>query len=132
MVYRPCVPNCRECSAEIFFAWDRRFDRWVPVDLNCVRGDEQEYKHESGGYGVLRESHHLRHRCGFTSASPIDGPQPHRVLFVAADAPLEVIRAAYIALAKVYHPDSGGSVEAFLELKEAYEALLEQPRSPLR
>lgn len=109
------------------FAWDRRFDRWVPVDLNCIRGDEQEYE-----AGVLRESHHLRHRCGFTSASPTDGPQPHRVLFVAPDAPLEVVKAAYIALAKVYHPDCGGSKEAFLELKEAYEALLQQPRPVLR
>lgn len=121
------MAHCRTCDAQIFFAWDRRFDRWIPVDLNCIRGDETE--HDSG---VLRESHHMRHRCGFTSASPTDGPQPHRVLYVAPDAPEEVVRAAYRALAQVYHPDHGGSEEAIRELNEAYEALLAMPRRPIR
>jgi hypothetical protein len=99
----------------------------VPVDLNCIRGDELEHQG-----GVLRESHHMRHRCGFTSASPTDGPQPHRVLFIAVDAPLEVVKAAYLALAKVYHPDRGGSEEAMRELNLAYEACLAVPRSPIK
>lgn len=121
------MANCRDCKAEIFFAWDRRVDRWVPVDLVCIRGDEQEHQR-----GVLRESHHMRHRCGFTSAPPYDGPQPHRILFIAVDAPIEIVKAAYRELAKVYHPDVGGSEEAMRELNEAYEACLAQPRNPIR
>lgn len=111
------MPECRECTALIFFAWDRRFDKWVPVDLTCIRGDETEY-----GNGVLREDFHLRHRCGFTPQVSLGAPSPHRILFVAADAPREVIRAAYLALAKYYHPDAGGSEVEMRELNEAYES----------
>lgn len=127
MIWVSAVANCKSCDAEIFFAWDKRFDRWTPVDLNCIRGDEVEYEG-----GVLRESHHLRHRCGFTSAPPTDGPQPHRVLFIAPDAPIEVVKAAYKVLAWAYHPDRGGSEDAMRELNEAYEACLAMPRNPLR
>lgn len=118
------MADCRECAAPIFFAWDRRFDKWVPVDMICIRGDETEYES-----GVYRESHHLRHRCGFTPAVSLGAPNPHRVLFVAQDAPKEVIRAAYLALSKVYHPDFGGSADAQIELNEAYEGAMAGARS---
>lgn len=113
------MPECKSCAATIFFAWDRRFDKWVPVDLALVRGDEVEYKN-----GVLREPHHLRHMCGMTPQVTLGAPNPHRILFVAADAPKEVIRAAYLALAKHAHPDAGGSKEEMIELNEAYEAAM--------
>jgi hypothetical protein len=46
-------------------------------------------------------------------------------LFVAKDAPDEVIKAAYKALAKKYHPDSeNGSNTRFLEIRAAYDKLL--------
>lgn len=48
---------------------------------------------------------------------------PRAVLFVAQNAPWEVVRAAYKALAVKYHPDTGGSPEAFRRVQEAYEAL---------
>lgn len=121
------MANCRNCEAPIFFAYDRRWFKWVPVDMTCLRGDEEE--HEAG---VFRMEHHMRHRCGFQAAPPSDGPQPHRVLFVEKEAPVEVVRAAFLALAKVFHPDHGGSEEAMRELNEAYEAMLAVPRPPLR
>lgn len=48
---------------------------------------------------------------------------PHEVLFVAPNAPLEVIKAAYWALAQKYHPDHGGDVEKFREIDEAWKEL---------
>lgn len=113
------MAECRGCSEPIFFAWDRRFDKWVPVDFTCLRGDETEYAN-----GVYREDHHLRHRCGFTPQVSLGTPNPHRILFVASDAPKEVIRAAYLALAKHYHPDAGGSEDEMRELNDAYEGAM--------
>lgn len=113
------MTNCKTCDAEIFFAWDKGRDRWVPIDVALLRGDEE--LHEQG---VLLARHHMRHRCGFTPAPITETLAPHRALFVAADAPLEVVRAAFQALSRVYHPDHGGSVEAMRELTVAYEAML--------
>jgi DnaJ domain len=40
-------------------------------------------------------------------------------------ASIDLVRAAYVAMAKIHHPDtSTGSVEAFQELQEAYETAL--------
>jgi curved DNA-binding protein CbpA len=48
----------------------------------------------------------------------------YAVLGVAKDADPEVIKAAYRALARKYHPDCpGGSAERFCEISRAWEAL---------
>ena len=49
---------------------------------------------------------------------------PEEVLGVRSDAPRDVIEAAYRALAKVRHPDMGGSDAAMAELTAARDALL--------
>lgn len=43
-----------------------------------------------------------------------------RILRVAPDATLNEVEAAYKRLAVVTHPDSGGNIEAFIQLREAY------------
>lgn len=48
---------------------------------------------------------------------------PFSVLFVAEDAPIEVVKAAYRVLAAVYHPDHGGSNDQMVKLNEAYEKI---------
>lgn len=48
---------------------------------------------------------------------------PYKVLEVSNRASAAVIKAAYHALAKKYHPDQGGTKEQFEELTEAYETL---------
>ena len=47
----------------------------------------------------------------------------HRVLHVAADAPPEVIRAAYRAMSKLHHPDTGGDEVRMKEINDAWEKL---------
>jgi len=49
------------------------------------------------------------------------GPTDRSRLFVTADAPTEVIVAAFRALAKIHHPDVGGNPDAFKLLQEAYD-----------
>jgi len=48
---------------------------------------------------------------------------PYRVLQVLPDAEPEVIRAAYRALARKYHPDLGGSEAQMATLNAAWETL---------
>lgn len=48
---------------------------------------------------------------------------PWEVLGLRSDADMDAIEAVYRAKAKRLHPDAGGSIEAFRELQEAYEAV---------
>ena len=52
----------------------------------------------------------------------------YRVLGVRWDATQEAIHRAYRHKAKILHPDSGGSVEAFSELATAYDVLSDPKR----
>lgn len=45
------------------------------------------------------------------------------VLYITPDAPPEVAQAAYKALAKLAHPDHGGSHHEMVRLNQAYECL---------
>lgn len=53
------------------------------------------------------------------------GPSPYKILGVDSDAPQGVVRAAYKALCKQYHPDSGKepNVEKTKEINIAYEQI---------
>ena len=48
---------------------------------------------------------------------------PHEVLGVRPDSPPEVVEAAYRALARVRHPDAGGTDELMAELNKAFAAV---------
>jgi hypothetical protein len=48
---------------------------------------------------------------------------PHEILYVTKNAPTEVIKASYKALAMKHHPDHGGNAETFKIIQEAYEKL---------
>lgn len=49
--------------------------------------------------------------------------RPYTVLGLEPDADREVVRSAYRSLLKEHHPDQGGSMDAFLRVKRAYEAI---------
>lgn len=136
---------CRYCDAEIVFAWHVRWSRWLPIDPESLTGDEDLQQNDAGHLGVVYERHHRRHMCRSrgSSSSSREAEEAsnraraasaaiwsenwaHRVLFVTSDAPPEVIRAAYKALAMLYHPDHGGDSERMLELNRAYEHLVEK------
>lgn len=48
---------------------------------------------------------------------------PYEVLYLATNAPPEVIKAAYRALAQKHHPDHGGDPNKFREIDEAWKKL---------
>ena len=57
-------------------------------------------------------------------------PSWAKVLYIQADAPPEVVEAAYRALSKLHHPDRGGSVETMKKINLAIEQA--RQRSVLR
>jgi hypothetical protein len=48
----------------------------------------------------------------------------YAVLFLTSNAPLEVIKASYKALALLHHPDHGGKVEDMVTINNAYEKII--------
>ena len=50
----------------------------------------------------------------------------YRVLHLRETAPLELIEASYRVLARLHHPDRGGTTEAMQQINGAYAALREQ------
>ena len=65
-------------------------------------------------------------RAAYLQLAPPEGSiqrDPYEVLGVRHDSPPEVVEAAYRALAKVRHPDAGGSDEQMAELNRAIAAV---------
>ena len=48
----------------------------------------------------------------------------HRILGLQARASRIEVRGAYIALARLSHPDKGGDIELFKRVQHAYEQLM--------
>ena len=56
---------------------------------------------------------------------------PYEILGLIPPASDKAIRTAYRKIARIMHPDNGGSVEDFLVLQEAYDFLLDPVRRSL-
>ena len=56
-------------------------------------------------------------------AKPVD---PFVLLGVASDAPLDDVKTAFRKKALEHHPDRGGSAEAFIAIKRAYDAIVKR------
>ena len=54
------------------------------------------------------------------------GRDHFRVLHLRETAPVELIEASYRVLARLHHPDRGGSTEAMQAINGAYTALRER------
>ena len=52
-----------------------------------------------------------------------EAPTPYSTLHLLPDAPVEVVTAAYRALAQLHHPDRGGSGHRMAQINAAYEQI---------
>jgi hypothetical protein len=90
------------------------------------RSYEQERQRQRGNFGYWWEARDHRGNTtgsGFTGAFTSMPSTHHAKLYVTPEAPPEVIRAAYKALAMLYHPDRGGDGVKMREVNEAFESL---------
>jgi hypothetical protein len=57
-------------------------------------------------------------------AQPSFNPaSPFKTLYLLPNAPPEVVKAAYKALAKIHHPDARGNSEKMIEINRAFEVI---------
>jgi hypothetical protein len=85
---------------------------------------DTDYYHEPA-YGSGRGSQNQRQDTnqGQQATWTSNGSTDHDALYVKPNAPKEVITAAYKALAKLYHPDTGGDATRMQTVNMAYERL---------
>lgn len=96
-------------------------DRWKTVEDNLwaiAKHIEALRGQERWGVGNLEQA--------FTGYVALPAPmQWWNVLGISPQATEDEIRAAYRQLAKVHHPDAGGSHEKFVTIQQAYERALQ-------
>jgi len=78
------------------------------------------YKEHGRAWVVL----HQKDRCHSRGVNPSSGNGPYSKLFLIPDAPVEVVKAAYKALALKYHPDRGGDQAKMQELNSAISEII--------
>jgi len=114
----------------IWFTWDG-FKVCIPVDrYRTVEANLQAIHHvlearrtemRHGGIEITRATF-----SGFLALPDSKAPAWHVVMDLPEDASTEQIRLRYRELAKAFHPDRGGAVEAFQELNAAYQAAMNE------
>lgn len=118
----------------ISFPFDRtlvdRFKNDVPAHARTYVPETKTWLFESAyaarAIHLLTERFpdaHIENAPGPRLATDSDHESEYLTLFVIPAAPPEVVKAAYRALSKLYHPDKGGDVTAMQRINDAYERL---------
>ena len=122
------MANCKTCGAKICFTYKTAIKKWIPTEWDTV--DYGSDERDEDDKVIWNPANHEAHRCPphKPPCQPPPSPQqakksPHDALCVTRAAPMEVIHAAYRALAKIYHPDAGGDVRKMQEINVAWEDL---------
>lgn len=93
--------------------------RYWPNLIDNRARQEQERRDNDAGFRRQQE----RARGQWNASVNVSPSSDHAALCVTSDAPPEVIKAAYKALAILYHPDTGGSVTKMQSVNDAYTRL---------
>lgn len=108
----------------VYFTWHKRdlvfaCDKWLSIEDNLwaiVKHIEALRGQERWGVGSLDQAF-----AGYAALPDPDQKQWWQVLNMSPNATNEEIRAAYIALVKVHHPDHGGDPIIFNQIQKAYD-----------
>jgi hypothetical protein len=107
--------------------WDHDEDAWLfhwHWLQQVVEAARRNFEHVD--YSQLPTAWQMRAAGAAMGAElALDGfvQDPFQTLHVTEDAPWEVIKAAYKALAAMHHPDAGGDRDAFERVDRAYRHL---------
>lgn len=96
------------------FAFRERSQKWVPIDPATARQSDAAFEG-----GIYLNPWHSIHKCADV---PTQNPAYAR-LYLVSGAPMNVVTAAYRALAAEHHPDKGGSLVKMQEINLAFEAI---------
>lgn len=108
----------------VYCKWQKRdlvfaCDKWLTVEDNLwaiVKHIEAIRGQERWGVGSLDQAF-----AGYAALPDPDAKDWWEVLNVARTASNEEIRAAWLSLAKQYHPDAGGDAAMFDRVQKAYK-----------
>ena len=113
-----------------------RFElRGQPITVEC--SSQREYRLNLRCIGMTIEAMRLNEKRGiadtirkaYLQIEPAkEQRDPYEVLGIRPDTGPEIIKAAYLALAKIFHPDNGTSPDAakMAEINEAHEIAIER------
>lgn len=104
---------------------------WPLIDLNAYDSPEmaeerkrhQQWRQSQSGYGQQQSNQYRQQSSGQWQPGASSSRSDYAMLFVTDDAPPEVIKAAYKALAIKYHPDRGGDTVAMQAVNAAFDRL---------
>ncbi len=100
-----------------FRNYDPTKKTWIITDWGCL----DEWLDE------LRSVYEIETEYDDEQPSRPPPPQsiasPFQTLYLLPNAPPEVVKAAYKALAKIHHPDARGSSEKMIEINRAFEVI---------
>lgn len=94
-------------------------------ELDTREAREQTRRQEQERTGPERERKAGGKKGHLRITTRMDIERAYRTLYLLSDAPPEVIQTVYRTLAKIHHPDVGGSTEAMAEINEAYNYLVD-------
>jgi hypothetical protein len=93
---------------------------WIITDWDCLDEWLDELR---GVYAVETE---------YDNEQPSRPPppqsiaSPYQTLYLLPNAPPEVVKASYKALAKIHHPDARGNSEKMIEINRAFEIITQE------
>jgi hypothetical protein len=88
--------------------WER-LDEWIS-EMRSVYAVETEYDNEQPS----------------RPPPPQSIASPFQTLYLLPNAPPEVVKASYKALAKIHHPDARGNSEKMIEINRAFEIITQK------
>jgi DnaJ-class molecular chaperone len=120
--------NCKLESRDGYTYLVGRFPEYV---LNFVRfkipAKYKKIDKETNQYGI-QDSYFSKIKDSFTphiSTKLAAKSSPYAILYLTDTAPIEVVKAAYRALSKMYHPDlNPGNEDKMIMINEAYNSIL--------
>jgi hypothetical protein len=138
----PPTARCRrtafdelECTISFDAALIAAWKREVPYSRRSYDPDTKAWRFW-GGYEDVAATLLLKHfpsadvphrpRSQASARSQPTGSDHFRVLHLRESAPVELIEGAYRILARLHHPDAGGSHDAMQAINGAYAALRER------
>src|SRR6266498_2981910 len=123
VIFRGNVPDNPERQRQEEAQARARVADWEQKKRERDAWERQQRERQEREQREQRESDQ-RERARQQAARPTNGSGcPYRTLHLQLDAPIELVRAAYRALALIHHPDRGGDTRRMQEINSAFDQI---------
>jgi hypothetical protein len=117
------IDQLKEIIPVPFRTYDPANKNWVITD---GYGLDEWIDKLRGAYDVAVGDSDSKHEQRASQPPPQSIASPFQTLYLLPNAPPEVVKAAYKALAKIHHPDARGSSERMIEINRAFEVITQK------